>query len=119
MKKGFLKEIFGISTEKKKLHHPHKKRKRRSRKNKFYLFRIEEFSSVSNILAEYLNLNKAKFAAQSIARRSKSKLPIFIIKGRSRKEAEFNASGYREDLDDPSEYIAYNRAVRCTVCYFK
>lgn len=112
--KGFLEKIFGIFEISTKRTTPTRKKKI---KNKFYLFRVERYKSCSNALGEYSILKKAKNAAQHMAKRSN--LPIYIIKGRSRKEAESNVCGYSEDLDHPDEYIALNKAIRYTVCYYE
>ena len=49
----------------------------------------------------------------------RSNLPIYVIKGRSRKEAESTVGGYGHDLDHPDEYIERNDAIRHTVCYYQ
>ena len=121
MGKGLLERIFGTSTKKHPVKKKHKFTPGRKRvRNKFYLYKIDEhnqtISNVPSALREHITIEKAKYTAQKIARTSF--LPVYIIRAPNLRKAESDVLGYREDLDHPDEYPAYNRAVRSTVCYY-
>jgi len=101
------------SSRRKKSKKSSKNSRVRSKRVKYYLYRVKEYHSVSKVLAVYYRRNKAINAARKM--QSRSHLPVYVIWAHSLREANSIVSGYTEDLDDPSEYRLRKRAERHTV----